>query len=256
MKRGNRAISLIAKNTFSKTSLFTRLYSLQSLSKINNRSQIIYSTPISSSYLCKFHTSRSLLAEHQGTNRSFQRADQDRTVHISNLPPNTLQSDIEALVQDIGGYQNCRVIFDAFSGRCRGFAFITFDSPDAAQKFMADKPKLEYQGNLLKISESTTLDKANSIYVGNLPWEVTPEKIQSVFGKFGQVVKVNLPKRFDGRGRGFAFIYFKDRDAAEKAIFQGNITIDDRQVLISAPVAKTREQGFSADRKEDDAFEL
>jgi len=258
MKRSNRVISLLGKNTFSKISLFTRLYSLHNISKIT-KSQIIWSNTYTSTFLNNnYHTSRSLLSEGGAPfgNRPAFRTDQDRTVHISNLPPSASQSELESLFEHVDGYVSVRVIFDAFSGRCRGFAFVTFESPEQAKKLIEESPKIEYQGNLIKISEAMAFDRANSVYIGNLPWEVSPEKVTQALAKFGKVVRVNLPKRFDGRGRGFAFVYFGDRQSAEKAIIQGNITIEDRQALISAPVAKNREQGFSTDRKEDDALEL
>lgn len=56
-----------------------------------------------------------------------------------------------------------------------------------------------------------------SIYVGNLSFEVTQEDLQEVFGEYGTVNSVKLPKdRETGRMRGFAFVEMGD-DAQENA---------------------------------------
>ncbi|WP_013322521.1 RNA recognition motif domain-containing protein [Gloeothece verrucosa] len=58
-----------------------------------------------------------------------------------------------------------------------------------------------------------------SIYVGNLPYQVTQDDIKEVFGEYGTVKQVKLPiDRESGRVRGFAFVDL-DSDAEEtKAI--------------------------------------
>jgi RNA recognition motif-containing protein len=46
-----------------------------------------------------------------------------------------------------------------------------------------------------------------SIFVGNLPYEVTEEELGSVFAEYGSVKRISIPTdRETGRGRGFAFV--------------------------------------------------
>jgi RNA recognition motif-containing protein len=46
-----------------------------------------------------------------------------------------------------------------------------------------------------------------SIYVGNLSYEVTQEDLETTFGEYGTVKRVQLPTdRETGRFRGFAFV--------------------------------------------------
>ena len=47
----------------------------------------------------------------------------------------------------------------------------------------------------------------NTIYVGNLPLEATPEDVSELFGRHGEVTKVSLiSDRETGRPRGFGFV--------------------------------------------------
>jgi RNA recognition motif-containing protein len=58
-----------------------------------------------------------------------------------------------------------------------------------------------------------------SIYVGNLPFQVTTEDITDVFAEYGTVKKVHLPTdRETGRVRGFAFVEMGSEAEEDKAI--------------------------------------
>lgn len=58
-----------------------------------------------------------------------------------------------------------------------------------------------------------------SIYVGNLPYEVTQEDLTGVFAEYGVVKRVYLPTdRETGRFRGFGFVEMENESDEEKAI--------------------------------------
>jgi RNA recognition motif-containing protein len=56
-----------------------------------------------------------------------------------------------------------------------------------------------------------------SIYIGNLPYQVTESDVTEVFAEYGAVKRVQLPTdRETGRMRGFGFVEMKT-DAQEQA---------------------------------------
>ena len=56
---------------------------------------------------------------------------------------------------------------------------------------------------------------AKSIYVGNLPWSATEEKVQNLFAEYGSVLSVKLGnERETGRACGFGFVEMEDPAAA------------------------------------------
>ncbi|MBD2579444.1 RNA-binding protein [Oscillatoria sp. FACHB-1406] len=58
-----------------------------------------------------------------------------------------------------------------------------------------------------------------SIYVGNLPYEVTPDDLKEIFAEYGTVKRVHLPTdRETGRMRGFAFVEMDTEAEEDKAI--------------------------------------
>ena len=58
-----------------------------------------------------------------------------------------------------------------------------------------------------------------NIFVGNLSYQVTQADLQSAFGAYGNVERINVvTDRETGQPRGFAFVEMSDSDAAQNAI--------------------------------------
>ena len=58
-----------------------------------------------------------------------------------------------------------------------------------------------------------------NIYVGNLPFEVTDESLETTFKEHGEVSSANvIIDRYSGRSRGFGFVEMPNNDEAEAAI--------------------------------------
>jgi len=61
------------------------------------------------------------------------------------------------------------------------------------------------------------------LYVGNLPFSTTSEKLKELFAPFGEVSDAMVVRdRATGRSRGFGFVTFNDDEAASKAINELN----------------------------------
>jgi len=57
------------------------------------------------------------------------------------------------------------------------------------------------------------------LFVGNLPFTVTEDRVRELFQEFGEIQSVTIPTdRETGKSRGFAFVEMANDDDAEKAI--------------------------------------
>ena len=57
------------------------------------------------------------------------------------------------------------------------------------------------------------------IYVGNLPWSVTKDKLEGLFVSFGEIEEaLVVANKYTGRSRGFGFVTFKANKDADEAI--------------------------------------
>jgi|SRR3989338_4259006 len=73
------------------------------------------------------------------------------------------------------------------------------------------------------------------VYVGNLPFSTTDEKMKEMFSSYGEVSEVSVIKdKFSGRSKGFGFVTFSDDVSAEKAISEMNgKEVDGRELKVS-----------------------
>ena len=82
----------------------------------------------------------------------------------------------------------------------------------------------------------------NKLYVGNLPFSLTEEQLESMFAEHGKVVSVAMPiDRETGRKRGFAFVEMESKEDADNAIqhFNGQ-TIYGRKIVVNESRPKVR----------------
>ncbi len=57
------------------------------------------------------------------------------------------------------------------------------------------------------------------LYVGNLPYSITSDRLREVFSQFGQVVDaVVISDKFSGRSKGFGFVTFSNDEEAKAAV--------------------------------------
>ena len=62
-----------------------------------------------------------------------------------------------------------------------------------------------------------------TLYIGNLPNEITEQDLQANFAEAGQVVSVNIIKdKYTGLSRGFGFVEMGNAEEAQKAIRKFN----------------------------------
>jgi RNA recognition motif-containing protein len=62
---------------------------------------------------------------------------------------------------------------------------------------------------------------AKSLFVGNIPYQISEPELEEMFAQAGAVESVTVMRdRMTGRPRGFAFVSMADDDGAQKAIQQ------------------------------------
>lgn len=122
-----------------------------------------------------------------------------------------------------------------------GFGFVGFKSADDAKKalkslsgFVLDGHALsvkfagrgaeeEHKSSDVSVTQSQNKKGSSSsptttkMVVKNVPFEASKKDLYALFGAHGQLKSVRLPKKFNARARGFAFLDFVSRHEAESA---------------------------------------
>ena len=113
-----------------------------------------------------------------------------------------------------------------------GYGFVEFGTEEEALNAMRSLQGKLVDGHALSIKLSTknlsskanapadtsTSSKNTKIMVRNVPFEATRSELLKLFGAFGQLKKVRLPKKIDGTHRGFAFCEFLTNKEAKNAM--------------------------------------
>jgi cold-inducible RNA-binding protein len=92
---------------------------------------------------------------------------------------------------------------------------------------------------------------AKNVYVGNLSFDTTQDKLQELFEAHGQVSKVNLiMDRYSGRPRGFAFVEMMTDEGGNAAISALDGQEVDGRALKVAPAKPREDRGGGGGRRD------
>jgi len=76
---------------------------------------------------------------------------------------------------------------------------------------------------------------SKKIYVGNLPFSVTLDRLKELFSPYGQIEDaIVMVDKFTGRSRGFGFVTFVDDSDADKALVEmNNKNVEGRELKVN-----------------------
>ncbi|XP_073302115.1 UBP1-associated protein 2C-like isoform X2 [Primulina huaijiensis] len=135
---------------------------------------------------------------------------------------------------------NSIVITDKNTGKSKGYGFVTFKHIDAAVLALKD-PNKKIDGRITVTQLASTGSSGNShsvdvstrkIYVGNIPFEITSERLLAHFSMYGEIEEG--PLGFDkqnGKPKGFAFFVYKTEEGARASLVDPMKTIDGHQLV-------------------------
>lgn len=91
-------------------------------------------------------------------------------VYIGNLNYSVDEDILTQIFKDYGEVVEVKVIIDRNTGKSKGFAFVTLDSPEAASKAIEDLQGAELEGRQIKISEAREQRNNNNNRNRNRRW--------------------------------------------------------------------------------------
>lgn len=147
------------------------------------------------------------------------------------------------------------MIFDKATGRSKGYGFVVFRHVDGAILALKD-PSKKIDGRMTVTQLAAAGGpggsgdvSARKVFVGNVPFEISSDKLLSEFLKFGEVEEG--PLGFDkssGKSRGFAFFVYKTEEGARASLVEPVKTIDGHQVICKLAVDSKKTKPFGGDQ--------
>lgn len=80
-------------------------------------------------------------------------------VYVGNLPFSVDQGKLKELFATYGDIEEAVVISDKFSGRSKGFGFVTFKDDESAKKAISEMNDKEVDGRNLKVNEARPMEE-------------------------------------------------------------------------------------------------
>jgi multiple RNA-binding domain-containing protein 1 len=162
------------------------------------------------------------------------------TLFVRNLNFSTTSDRLAETFKSLDGFMSARVNTRTDPKKpgqvlSMGFGFLEFRSKSQAQAALKAMDGYELDGHKILIKASHKgLDAAEErkkedkvrklagrrtkIIIKNLPFEATKKDLRTLFGSYGQLRTLRIPKKFDHSTRGFAFADFITAQEAENAL--------------------------------------
>lgn len=176
--------------------------------------------------------------------RVMQMGDKHRkynNVYIKNFGDELDDDKLRIMFEQYGKIISAKVMFDG-NLKPRGFGFVSFEEPEAAELAVTDlngkdvsgkqlycgraQKKAERQAELKEKFEKIKLERINryqgvNLYVKNLDDGVDDERLRKEFSQFGTITSAKVMGD-GGRSKGFGFVCFSSPEEATKAVTEMN----------------------------------
>jgi len=189
-----------------------------------------------------------------------------RKLFVAGLPESITEDALREVFEATGGkVTDVSLPRDRATGRVRGFGFVTFASPEEAaaardsldgslqagrpisvRPFSSEPPRREAGGMTRPGGDAPgggggappggAGQEDRTLYVGNLPYDVTQVEVTQLFTDNALLapVRIHLPVGPDGRLRGFGFVTCASADAANHSLSTlRNLDVRGRRLMVN-----------------------
>ncbi|KAI5171000.1 hypothetical protein NEFER03_0402 [Nematocida sp. LUAm3] len=74
--------------------------------------------------------------------------------------------------------------------------------------------------------------EGKTIFIKGISYNATEEELQGLFGKFGDITEIRIPRNNFGKGKGFAYIEFKEQESCTKSLSLSGTECEGRQLVV------------------------
>mmetsp|Transcript_182121 Transcript_182121/g.443142 ORF Transcript_182121/g.443142 Transcript_182121/m.443142 type:complete len:475 (+) Transcript_182121:3-1427(+) len=159
----------------------------------------------------------------------------DLEVFVKGLPADTTEESLRKRFSDCGALAKLNLPTRG-SGKCKGFAWLTFTSKADMDKALGHNDEECGSAKLLVEASSEHKQAADGdskgkgkgkgkgkvstereVFASNLPYEATEADLRKDFGECGEIERMHMPMR-DTKCMGFAWITFTTQEGVDKAL--------------------------------------
>ncbi|XP_052175611.1 heterogeneous nuclear ribonucleoprotein 1 [Diospyros lotus] len=187
----------------------------------------------------------------------FHRDSSSRKLFVGGIAWETTEERFTSYFCKFGEITDSVIMMDRFSGRPRGFGFVTFADPAVADKVLEEDHVID--GRVVEVKRTVPredmqvkgVQKTKKIFVGGIPPFLTEDELKEYFSFYGSVIEHQIMlDRNTGRSRGFGFVTFENEDAVERIFSDGKVhELGGKQVEIKKAVPKRAGGDYANDTR-------
>ncbi|XP_071441749.1 polyadenylate-binding protein 1A isoform X2 [Hetaerina americana] len=170
-----------------------------------------------------------------------EKAKRFTNVYIKNFADDLDDERLREMFEKYGRITSHKVM-TADDGKSKGFGFVAFEEPEAAEKAVDEMNGKDLNGKLLYVGraqkkaerqqelkrrfEQLKIERLNryqgvNLYVKNLDDTIDDERLRKEFSPFGTITSAKVMLE-EGRSKGFGFVCFSSPEEATKAVTEMN----------------------------------
>lgn len=163
-------------------------------------------------------------------------------VYVGSISFELREETIRAKFDPFGAIKSINMSWDPVTLKHKGFAFVEYELPEAAQLALEHMNGIQLGGRQIKVGRPSNMPQAapviqkiqeeckekNRIYVSNVHPDLHEPELATIFDPFGKVLMCRLaitPNSDPPKHRGYGFIEFESEAAAKEALTMDNLDL-------------------------------
>jgi len=159
-------------------------------------------------------------------------------IYVGCINYDTKEDSIKTAFLPFGPIRSITMSWDAMTGKHKGFAFVEFEQPEAAQLALDQMNGILVCQRNIKVGRPSQMPQAqacideimneakeyNRLYLASIHRDLTEEDIRSVFSAFGTIKDCDMANMgTPGQHKGYGYIEYETRQSTEEAISAMNM---------------------------------
>merc|ERR1719500_1770620 len=159
-------------------------------------------------------------------------------IYVGCINYDTKEDSIKTAFLPFGPIRSITMSWDAMTGKHKGFAFVEFEQPEAAQLALDQMNGILVCARNIKVGRPSQMPQAqacideimneakeyNRLYLASIHRDLTEEDIRSVFSAFGTIKECDMSNMgTPGQHKGYGYIEYETRQSTEEAISAMNM---------------------------------
>jgi len=166
------------------------------------------------------------------------------SIYVGDLHHDVTETELHQIFSQAGPVDSIRVCRDSKTKRSLGYGFVNFRDIDDAQKAIDTLNYSSIAGRSCRImwsrrDPSERNSCVGNIYIKNLDLNIDNKELYDGFIQFGNILSAKVACSGNGRSRGYGFVHFERKEAAEAALEAMHGTLfGDRAIQVSQVVKR------------------